>query len=217
MLKLYGGDLSSCSNKVRFAANAMGLEYTYIKISFKNKEHKTNDFLKMHPAGKIPVIDDEGFIVFESNAIIKYLAQKHGSVLYPQGLKERALIDQWIDFCSCHVGGAADKVIFNKLFAVRIPVAVDHRAKTEGQMFLNRFLPVIDDQLNQHLFLVDNVMSLADINLLAILDPFERAEIRLDRYPHLVAWRNNLRQQRFYTDCHCEYGLDLQEATPASL
>lgn len=214
MLKIYGGDLSSFCNKVRFTANAIDLEYEYVKINFKAKEHKTEEFLKMHPAGKIPVINDGGFIVFESNAIIKYLANKHSSELYPQGLQERTEVDKWIDFCSFHVGNAMDKILFNKVFAPRIPVDVDERAISDGYLFLERYLPVINDKIGQKEGLVTNNMTLADINLLAILDPCETAGIDLSAYNNIVRWRKNLKQKEFYTKCHSEYGLALKRMKP---
>ncbi|MDD3374194.1 MAG: glutathione S-transferase family protein [Candidatus Omnitrophica bacterium] len=209
MLKIYGGDLSSFCNKVRLAANAMGIEYEYIKINFKDKQHKTPEFLKMHPAGKIPVIDDDGFIVFESNAIIKYLAEKNNSDLYPEDIKKKAEVDQWIDFCSFHVGSAMDKILFNKVFAPRIKVPVDERAIQDGYMFLNRYLPVIEEQLGKNKFLAGSQATLADINLLAILDPCEVADIDLLPYDNLSRWREMLKRQDFYTKCYKEYGESL--------
>ena len=81
MLKIYGADLSSPANKVRFAANALGLEYEYIQVKLRDGEHKKSEFLKINPVGKIPVIDDDGFVLFESGAIAKYLCVKHNSAL----------------------------------------------------------------------------------------------------------------------------------------
>lgn len=206
MLKIYGGDLSYFCNKVRFAANAMDLKYEYIKINFKAKEHKTPDFIKMHPAGKIPVIDDCGFFVFESNAIIKYLAVKHQSGLYPKDLIPRTRVDQWMDFCTLHIGCAMDKVLFNSIFAPRIPVPVDGGAIKQGRVFLDRYLPLVEQQLNEFDHIASNEITLADINLLAILDPCEVACVDVKRYTRITAWREKLKHQEFYTRCHKEYG-----------
>ena len=76
MLIIYGADLSTPANKVRFVANALGLEYEYHRISLRDKEGQTEEYKRVHPAGKIPAIDDDGFVLFESNAIIRYLADK---------------------------------------------------------------------------------------------------------------------------------------------
>ena len=211
MLKMYGSDLSTPANKVRFTANALGLKYEYKKVDLHGGENRRPEFLKLHPAGKIPVIDDDGFILFESNAISKYLCEKNKSPLYPTALKEKAIVDQWIDFISLHVGTAMSRVVFNRLFAPVIKVEVDERSMQDGLNFLSRFLPVVDQQLAKQGFLVSNQLTLADMNLLTTLDPAEAASIDLSGYKNIVKWRNNLKQKDFYTKCHKEYGETLKQ------
>ncbi len=210
MLKIYGSDLSAPANKVRFAANALGLKYEYIRINLREGEHRKEEFLKLNPAGKIPVIDDDGFVLFESNVIIKYLCDKNNSSLYPKNLKERAIVDQWVDFGSMHVGTALMKVVYNRVFAPIRKIAVDENSIKEGLNFLGRFLPVVDNQLGKNPYIAGKNLTVADINLLALLDPAEMAEIDLSKYENLTVWRNKLRQEKFYTDCHKEYGESLK-------
>lgn len=213
MLKIYGSDLSGPANKIRFAANAMGLSYEYIRVNMREGEHKKPEYTKLHPAGKVPVMDDDGFVLFESNTMMKYLAAKSNSGLYPQGLKERAVVDQWIDFGSFHVGEATSRVIYNRLFAPLRKLPVDEGSLKTGLDFLARFLPVIDGQLGKHPYLAGGQLTLADINLLAVLDPAEVAGIDLSPFPNIVRWRNDLKAKDFYTKCHKEYGESL--ARPA--
>ncbi len=206
MLKIYGADLSSPSNKVRFAANHLGLDYEYVRVSIKEGENKTERFLVLHPAGKIPVIEDDGFVMFESDAIIKYLCAKTDSPLYPGGLRARALTDQWADFATIHVGGAVGKVLFNRVFAPLIGVPVDQRSLQEGLEFFNRFCAVVDKQLQKQQFLAGESLSVADFSLLAALDPVETAEISMDPFPATGRWMERLRRQEFYQKCHRRYG-----------
>lgn len=216
MLKIYGADLSSPANKVRFTSNFLGLKYDYIRINLRAGEHQTMEFLKLHPAGKIPVIDDDGFVLFESNAIIRYLAEKNRSPLYPKDLKEKALVDQWIEFGSHHVGLAMSKVVYNRLFAPMRKVPVDEQSLKDGLGFLDRFLPVIDHQLAKNKFLAGNQTSLADVNLLAILDPAEVAAIDLSKYKNIVKWRSGLQKEEFYTKCYHSYEEALNKLRSAS-
>ena len=211
MLIVYGSDLSAPANKVRMAANAMGLKYEYRKVNLREGEHKKAEFLKVNPIGKIPAIDDDGFCVFESNAIIRYLADKNNSPLYPKDVKERAVVDEWIEFGSHHVGLSLSKILYNKIFAPRMNLEPDERSMKEGLAWLERFLPIVDRQLSQQGFLAANKMTLADINLLALLDPAEAAEVDLSKYDHIARWRNALRQKDFYTKCHREYGEILKQ------
>ncbi len=205
MLELRGSDLSIPSNKVRYVANALGLEYNYTQLNLAEGEHKGDAQMRVHPAGKVPAVVDDGFALFESNAICRYLARKCNSSLYPQDLKQCALVDQWIDFGSMHVGAAMIKVYFNKIIAPAMGMDVDPRSMEEGAGFLANFLPVVEQQLSENQNLAGAQMSLADFNLLANLDPAELSEIDLGSYQRINAWRNGLKQQDFYQKCFNDY------------
>jgi len=187
------------------AAHALNLAYEYIRISIRDGENRTEQYLQMHPAGKVPVIDDGGFVLFESDAIIKYLASQKKSPLYPEDKKQRALIDQWMDFTALHVGSAMSKVVYNRIFAPMRNIPVDQNALTEGQQFLDRFLPVVDRQIAKGGYLAGKQFSLADIALLSVLDPAEISKVNLSAYPQIVQWRAGLMKKEFYTKCHASY------------
>jgi len=212
MLKIYGGDLSAPSNKIRFVANFLGLEYEYKKMSLKDGENRKPEYLALHPAGKIPVIDDGGFVLFESDSIVKYLASKQNSPIYPAELQRRALVDQWIDFVTIHVGGSMSKVLFNRVFYSFAKVEKDDRSLQDGLNFLNRFLPIIEKQLTKSKYLAGMELTLADFDLLANLDPAEVAGVDLGPYQKIAEWRNQLKQRDFYTKCYKEYGESLRQA-----
>ena len=213
MLKIYGSDLSSPSNKVRLTANALGLKYEYIRVNLREGEHKKPEFLKLNPVGKIPAIDDDGFTLFESGAIVRYLADKNNSALYPRNLKERAVVDAWFEFIGHHVNLAMSKVVFNRLFAPRMKTPVDEQSLKDGLTWLDRFLPIVDNQIGSNPFVMGKTMTIADINLLSVLDPAEVANIDISKYQNIVRWRNALRQKDFYTKCHKEYGERLKQPT----
>ena len=211
MLKIYGVDLSTPGIKVRMTVNALDISYEYVRVSIRDKENRTPEFLRMNPSGKIPVMDDNGFILFESGAICRYLADKQNSSLYPKDLKQRALVDQWTDFAVIHINGAMNRIVFNRIFAKRIGREVDEQSLRDGLAFLGKFLPVVDDRLKGRNFLVEDGLTLADIALISILDPCEVAGVDLSVYKNIVAWRNRLRQESFYKKCHDEYGEPLKK------
>ena len=202
MLTIYGFDFSSPANKVRFAANAMGLKYEYKQVNLLAGEQKSPDFLKLNPIGRVPAIDDDGFKVFESAVIIKYLASKNNSPLYPQDLQKRTIIDQWIDFANIHVATALARLTFNRVMYKLLNVEKDERSLNDGIKFLGNFLPLIEKQLKANKYLAGNEMSLADINLLAVLDPAELSSLDLTVYPSINNWRKDLKGQPFYKKCH---------------
>ncbi len=205
MLKIYGSDLSGPSNKVRFVANFLNLKYDYQRINLRAGEHKLPEFLKFSPAGKVPAIDDDGFTLFESGAIAKYLADKNTSDLYPKDSQRRAVVNAWTDYASFHVGIPTARVMYNRVFAPLRGIMPDENAIKSGLQDLDLSLPVIENQLSKNKFLSGDKITLADMTLLAILDPVEAAGIDISKYQKLNAWRTNLAKQDFYTKCHKSY------------
>lgn len=210
MLTIYGSDLSGPAIKVRLTASILGLDYKWQIVNLREGEQKQEWFLKINPVGKIPAIDDEGFCLFESNAICKYLCDKHNSPLYPKDVKKRAIIEQWIEYVSVHIGANFIPIVYNRLFAQRIGKPVNEKAISDGEEFLKQYFPLIEKQFTQHPYIVSQEMSLADIILLALLEPAEMARIDLGAYPKLSAWRAGLKKQFFYTKCYKEYGAMLK-------
>jgi len=214
MLTIYGSDLSGPAIKVRLTASLLGIEHQWRIVNLREGEQKQEWFLKINPAGKIPALDDNGFHLFESNAICRYLCDKADSPLYPKDIKKRATIDQWIDYESFHIGANFVPVVYNRLFAPLRKIPVNEKAISDGLEFLKQYFPLIEKQLDQHKFIVSHEISLADIILLALLEPAEMAQIELTAYPKLAAWRADLKKQPFYTSCYKEYGEMLK--APAS-
>ena len=206
MLTIYGSDLSAPAIKVRLTASFLGLDYKWQIVNLRAGEQKQEWFLKINPVGKVPAMDDDGFYLFESNAICKYLCDKHASPLYPKDAKKRAIVDQWVDYISFHVGANFMPVVYNRVFAPRRGQPVNEKAISDGLEALKQYLPVLEKQLTRHKQVAWEQTSLADIVLLALLEPAEMAQIDLSAYPKLSAWRNTLKKQKFYTSCYKEYG-----------
>jgi len=210
MLTIYGSDLSAPAIKVRLTASFLGLEHKWQIINLREGEQKQEWFLKINPVGKVPAMDDDGFYLFESNAMCKYLCDKHSASLYPKDTKKRATVDQWIDYISFHVGANVMPVVYNRVFAPRRGQAVNEKAITDGLDALKQYLPIVEKQLTRHQHVVGAEISLADIVLLALLEPVDVAHIDLSAYPKLSAWRAGLKKQKFYTRCYQEYGAMLK-------
>ena len=77
MIKLYRHALSGHSHRVEMFLSLLDLDYSLIDVDLMNGEHKTEQFLKLNPFGQVPVLDDDGVIIFDSNAILVYLAEKY--------------------------------------------------------------------------------------------------------------------------------------------
>lgn len=202
MLKIYGNPISPPCNKVRYVCEFLGIEYEWVEKDFRTGELGSPEYRAIHPAGKVPAIDDDGFILFESEAIIRYISSREESSLYPQDPRARGLVDQWGAFCTVHVGAAITKVVFNLIIAPKFDLEVDERSMKEGREWLKRFLPIVDHQLAGNRYLAGDDLTVADITLLSNLDPAELADISLAEYENLSRWCSSLREMDFWKTIH---------------
>lgn len=200
MLILYGIDFSSRSNKVKMCANAIGIPFKFKEVNMLKGEHKSPSYLDLHPGGKIPVIEDDGFVLFESVTIMKYLCRKHESVLYPVDLHRQALVDQWCDYASQQLDVQVVRVAFNVFVAPKIGQPASQKSIEMGTEMIHQLLPVFESHLKRSAFLVGDDFTIADINLLAITDPFTMLKIDTQRYPKFNEWRAKLEAMPFYQD-----------------
>lgn len=205
MLHVYGSPLSSPTNKVRYVANYLQLTYEFHHVQLAKGEHHGSAYLEINPYGKVPAIVDDGFKLAESNAIIRYLASKSSSVLYPNHLQQRAVIDQWMDFASFHVMMALSKIMYNTYFYKLTGVQQDERSLQDGRQLINQYLPIIENQLTRSAYIAGVELTLADISMLAALDTSELTNVDLSNYTHIAMWRKKLMSERFYTDVHLSY------------
>ena len=215
MIKLYGIGLSFNVSKVRYCLNYLNLKYDWVQTNPIAGENQAPEYQNICPTGKVPAIEIDGLKLFESNAINRYLAVIHNSALYPQDAKRRAVIDAWTDYISIHVGHAIGRVLFNRVFAPMTGQKADQESIRVGLEFLDKYFPVLEKQLTENLYLAGRELSLADINLLAVLDPCELSQISIDKYAALKKWRAGLKSQAFYQQCYKDYTQFVQEAMKA--
>jgi glutathione S-transferase len=207
MLTLYSTPLSSPSNKVVYVLNYLGADYEVQKLNLRQGDQRKPEFLKINPYGKVPAIEDNGFTLSESNAIIRYLADKHQSDVYPRDLQQRAIVDQWIDFVAQHVAIPVSKIMFNTYYYKWKGIPKDENSFHDGHTFLKHNLPAVEQQLQQHTYLAGNSLTLADFCLLAALDSAEVLSLDLSLYPATVKWQQTLMKSAFYTQCHESFTL----------
>ena len=101
MLKLYGGARSRASI-IKWYLEEIGVPYEFMMLDMQAAEHLQPDFLEINPMGKVPAIVDGNFKLWESGAILLYLAQKHGKM--PESLEQQAQVIQWVMFANATLG-----------------------------------------------------------------------------------------------------------------
>ena len=101
MLRIWGRLSSVNVQKVVWCADELGLAYERIDVGGKFGGNDTPQYLAMNPNGLVPVIEDDGFVLYESNAIVRYLAARHSpDALWPRDLQRRADVDRWMEWQS---------------------------------------------------------------------------------------------------------------------
>ena len=98
MLTIWGRNNSINVQKVMWAVGELGLEHERLDVGGSFGKNDTPEYLAMNPNGKVPTVIDGDFVMWESNSILRYLARKHKSPLYPSEFEERHLVERWMDW-----------------------------------------------------------------------------------------------------------------------
>lgn len=210
MLKLYGHFFSFPSNQARLTASAAGIDFEYVHVDLTKGEQKLPNYLSVNPFGKVPALDDDGYRLGESSAISRYLACKAGCALYPDDIRERGVIDQWMDFSCHHIRANVGKVMFNKFFAPVMGADVDEKSMAEGEANLEAMLPAVEARLAERAYLAGDVLTIADTAMIAALEPAEMMGFDLSSYSAIQKWRNAIMATGWYKNIHERYGAEME-------
>jgi glutathione S-transferase len=178
--------------KISIMLEEVGLAYTVHEVDLGANQQRQPEFLAMNPNGRIPVIvdrDNDDFVVFESGAIMIYLAEKTGMLL-PSEEKARSRVIQWLMFQMGGLGPMMGQAnVFFRYFPEKIPAAID-RYQHEGL----RLLTVLDTQLTGRDYLV-NEYSISDIANWCWAATHEWSGIDISNLEHLGAWIDRVAQR----------------------
>lgn len=165
------------------------IEYEMVPISFSKKEQKAPDYLKINPNGRIPTIVDRGngdFAVFESGAILWYLAEKY-DIFLSRDAKERSETLQWLMFQMGGVGPMMGQAMFFQRIAKPNGDEVAYAIKRYVDES-RRLLEVLNTRLEGREWLVGTAMSIADIATYPWARSYFWATVSVDGLSHLQAW-----------------------------
>jgi glutathione S-transferase len=163
-MKVYGHPMSTCTRKVLTTLAEKGHEAEFVMVDIMKGEQKQPDYLARQPFGVVPVIEDDGFTLYESRAIIRYLDERlSGPALTPKDLKDRARMEQFISMEQSYFSAPALKVIWNLLFKKMMGQEPDMAAVTQGKSDVTRTLDIVEKELASREFLAASAFTLADI------------------------------------------------------
>jgi glutathione S-transferase len=187
-MKLYNASLSPNAFRVRAVANELGIELEIIEVDFRKGEHKSAPYLAINPNGKVPVLVDGDFVLWESRAINVYLAGfKPERGLYPSDPKQRAMVDQWSYWQAVHLGPAMQRVVFERFLKPMFGMGeTDENAIGSQLGELAQFLPVLDANLAGKDWVAGD-LSLADFAVGSTFLYRKRTGISLAEAPNITA------------------------------
>lgn len=182
MRKLYDFALSGNCHKIRMMLSMLGLDYETVPVDLLAREQMDSEFLKLNPLHKVPVLDDDGFLIRDSSAILIYLARKYGSPdWYPDDPAAMGQVQQWLSFSVYDIA--------NAFLIARALVIFNREGDLEGAQALSRAaLDVLEDRLKDRDWLALDHATLADIACYPYTALIEEGRVSLDPYPAVKAW-----------------------------
>ncbi len=183
-LKIYG-IARTRAFRVLWMANELGLDYEHIPIETGPAGARQPDYLKVNPNGRLPAIDDDGFILWESLAINIYLAKKHATgTLYPATAQGEAKVAQWSLWAANEIERATNVWSFH---AQRLPPAErDPKIAAAALELLAPPFRVLDAALAEHPYLLGDEFTVADLNVAAVA--LRSLAMDLAATPHFGSW-----------------------------
>ncbi len=182
MIRLYDFRLSGSCHQVRMLLSLLGLEYQTIDIDLLSGDQRQAAFLQVNPLNKVPVLDDDGFVLRDSAAIMVYLAGKYGGPDWtPASAGEQGEIQQWLSF--------SVNEIFHGIATARAIVLFDRDIDLSGPQALGQTsLMVMEQALTGREWLVGDRLTLADLACYPYTALSYQGGLSLPDYPALCAW-----------------------------
>lgn len=182
-IKLHDVTLSGHSHRVRLMLSLLGLPHELIAVNLREGEHKSAAFLKLNPFGQVPVLEDGGTVVFDSNAILVYLARKYDASgrWLPQDAEGQAAVQAWLSV-------AAGQIAFGPAAARLVTVFGVPLNAQEAINRAHQLLKVMDGVLGQRQYLAKDAATLADIAGYSYISAAPEGNVDLSAYPNVRAW-----------------------------
>jgi glutathione S-transferase len=177
--------LSTYSRRVRIALIEKQIAHELVTIDMVARKHKQQPYLSLNPYGRVPTLEEDGFVLYESTAILNYLEATHPTPpLVPSDARARALIDMHMKLCDLQLTRHAGTIVFPKRFLPK--ERWNTAAMAEAKAEIEKHLAIVEGQLAGKTFLVAEQFSLADICYAPFLEFLPLMEITPP--PAVAAW-----------------------------
>jgi glutathione S-transferase len=201
MIKIWGRKTSSNVQKAMWAVGELGIEHTRIDIGGPFGQNREAKYLAMNPNGLVPTLEEEdGFLLWESNAVVRYLAGKHdkSGVLAPRDPKQRALASQWMDWQLSVVGPAINAAFWGLIRTA--PDKRDMAAIKASQDKTVEAMKILDAQLARTAYVAGPDFSYGDIPVGVMCYRYTQLVPDRPATPHLDRWYAALEKRKPFHD-----------------
>jgi glutathione S-transferase len=187
-MKLHDFAFSPNCRKVRALAYELRIQLEFVPVDLLKGAHRTPAFLALNPNGRVPVLVDGDLVLWESTAILRYLAGKVGSALVPTTSRAQAEADRWLSWQLAHLGPAMSKVSFERIVKkVTGQGAPDEAAIAANSAEFAKLTTILDHALEGREYLA-GALSIADFALASHFSLAPTAGLDLGPYTHVNAW-----------------------------
>jgi len=189
-MRLYYNPFSSSARRAVMTVQQLGAPVELVLVENLHDPVERAQLLELNPNAKIPVLVHGDFVLWESNAIMQYVAdQVPGQTLYPTGLRERADVNRWLFWSAQHWAPALGVLTWENWMKGLFGMGErDAAAAARGERELAQFAGVLDAHLRGRQWISGPGLTLADYAIAVSLMRVKEANISLADYPNLVAW-----------------------------
>jgi glutathione S-transferase len=199
-MHLYTSPISPAGKRASICAIETGAPVDVKLINFQKGEQLAPEYVARNPMGKVPTLTDGDFTLWESPAILCYLAQKGDSALWPRELQPQTDMLRWMFFCASHIDPYFTTFVVERFIKARMGQPEDSALIADAQRSLARFVPVLEAQLGKTQY-VTGSFGLADIALGCTLELAPLVRFDLSAYPNVRAWLARLQQRDSWRKC----------------
>jgi glutathione S-transferase len=189
-LKLYVFPPSPRAFKVMLTAHHLGIEYDLQFLNLFKGEQNTPEYRALNPSGRMPTMDHDGYVLWESNAIINYLASlKPESGVLPAGARERCAVEKWQFFDSNHWDPTCATFVFEHLVKKLLGRGDPDPAEiAKAEQNFARNAAVTDGELQKHRYVTGDTLTVADLSLGGGMVAAEIARYPLEPFRAIQRW-----------------------------
>jgi glutathione S-transferase len=188
MLKIWGRNTSSNVQKAMFAVGELSLPCERIDVGGAFGKNNEPPYLAMNPNGLVPTLEeDDGFLLWESNAIVRYLAAKCGAgTLEPADLHTRAVASQWMDWQLSVYGPAITPVFWNLIRTP--PKQRNHKVIADGKVRTTAAVEILDGHFSRNAFAAGDAFSMGDIPIAVMSYRYRELVPERPAFPNFERW-----------------------------